>query len=123
VVPRSQVRGETAACFGDRCHFTVIFEPNVCQDRLGTNIGNVNKKAVRPSYSNLRRGATLAVGAQVLSGSGSGERDPSQYFTPQLQLVQLQERLRSLEEEAAAGANADDDGGGTCSGQCWCKNG
>ena len=62
------------------------------------------------AVQNLHAGATLAVGEQVLAGGNSGSaqdrsgRDPSQYFTPQLELVQLQERLRALESEDDPGA-------------------
>ena len=62
------------------------------------------------AVQNLHAGATLAVGEQVLAGGNSGSaedrsgRDPSQYFAGQLELVQLQERLRALENEDHPGA-------------------
>lgn len=40
----------------------------------------------------------------LTGGQRPGQRDPSQYYGPQLHLVQLQERLRSLEEADGPGS-------------------
>ena len=67
------------------------------------------------AVSNLREGATLAVGAQIVAGGVQGAskgegrvgRDSGQYFGPQLALVLLQERLIALEAAARSDELAD----------------